>query len=218
MSVVGRIAPVAARQHGLARLDQFRGLGIADDAVAYAVLVGELALQSGQATLLGAERMLTQLSRRGRNGCGVFRRVLDTRALKAASPHPGLLEPRMARLLVGLPTPAYQHKVFDAAGQFVAQVDFAYPDLREAFEVDGFEAHGTPEAMTHGVERDHRLRAAGWNVTHFTWHQVVRQPRHVVRTVAGVLGAHSRTSCGCGHQEGGGVTSVMARVTYFAKR
>jgi hypothetical protein len=151
----------------------------------------ERALQSGQATLLGAEWMLTQLSRRGRNGCGVFRRVLDTRALKAASPHPGLLEPRMARLLVGLRSPVYQHKVFDAAGQFVAQVDFAYPDLREAFEVDGFEAHGTPEALTRGFARDHRLRAAGWNVTHFTWHQVVRQRRYVFDTVAGVLGVLS---------------------------
>jgi hypothetical protein len=150
----------------------------------------ERALQSGQATVLGAEWILTKLGRRGRDGCGVFRRVLDTRALKAASPHPGLLEPRMARVLVGLPPAEYQYKVFDTNGLFVAQVDFGYPSIKEAFEVDGFASHGTPEAMTDGFDRDHALRAAGWGVTHFTWAHVVRRPRYVREIVTGVLGAH----------------------------
>jgi hypothetical protein len=133
--------------------------------------------------------MLTNLSRRGRRGCGVFRRVLDTRALKVVSPDPGLLEARMARLLVGLPEPEYQHRVL-RDGRFVARVDFAYPALREAFEVDGFEKHGTPEAMGRAFERDHRLRAAGWNVSHFNWEQVVRRPSYVLGIVTSVLGAH----------------------------
>lgn len=150
----------------------------------------ERALQSNQVTLLGAEWMLTNLSRRGRNGCGVFRHVLDQRALAAAAPHPGLLEPRMARILVGIRRPAYQYRVFDDNGRFVAQVDFAYPDLHEVFEVDGFETHGTPEAMTRDFEREHRLRAAGYNVTRFTWNHVVRRPKYVHDTVLAVLGAH----------------------------
>lgn len=150
----------------------------------------ERALQSKQVSILGAEWMLTNLSRRGRNGCGVFRRVLDERALKAASPHSGLLEPRMARLLRGICKLEYQYKVFDHVGMFVAQVDFALPHLREAFEVDGFEAHGTPGAMTSDFEREHRLRAAGWNVTRFTWAHVVRRPTYVHDTVLSVLRAH----------------------------
>lgn len=150
----------------------------------------ERALQSRQVTILGAEWMLTELSRRGRRGCGVFRHVLDTRALKVASPDPGLLEPRMARVLAGLPEPEYQFVVLDGAGRFVARVDFAVPACREAFEVDGFETHGTPDAMAHDFQRDHALRAAGWGVTHFTWHQVVRSPQYVRRTYAAVLRAH----------------------------
>lgn len=150
----------------------------------------ERALQSGQVTLLGAEWILTRLGRRGRDGCGVFRRAVDTRALKVVSPHPGLLEPRMARLLEGFPAPDYQYKVFDRNGLFVAQVDFGYPRIKEAFEVDGWESHGTPDAQADGFERDHRLKAAGWGVTHFTWRQVVRKPRYVLGVVAGVLGAH----------------------------
>lgn len=150
----------------------------------------ERALQSKQVTLLGAEWMLTKLGRRGRSGSGVFRHALDTRALKVASPHPGLLEPRMARVLVGLPGPEYQYVVRDDSGAFVAQVDFAVPALNEAFEVDGFESHGTPDAMARDFERDHALRAAGWGVTHFTWHQVVRTPQYVRRAYLTVLGAH----------------------------
>ena len=150
----------------------------------------ERALQSGVVTLGGAEWILTEIARRGRNGCGVFRRVLDDRALAAASPHEGLLEPRMARLLrnAGLPPAIYQHRVV-ADGVFVAQVDFGYPDVKEAFEVDGFEAHGTPTAMTLDFEREHRLKLAGWGVTRFTWKHVVRRPKYVAATVASVLGA-----------------------------
>jgi predicted transcriptional regulator of viral defense system len=150
----------------------------------------ERALQSGHATLLGAEWMLTKLRRRGRNGCGVFSDVLDRRALLVASPQKGLLEPRMARVLAGLPPYEYQYKVFNDNGIFVAQVDFACPAIKEGFEVDGFETHGTPDAMTHDFDRDHDLRAAGWGVTHFTWNHVVRRPKYVREVYLGVLRAH----------------------------
>lgn len=153
----------------------------------------ERALQAAQVTELGAEWMLTRLAARGRNGSGVFRWVLDTRALSGASPHPGLLEPRMARALVGLPPPAYQFKVFDEDGNFVGQPDFAYPAIKEAIEVDGFAAHGTPGAMTSDFEREHRLRAAGWNVTRFTWFHVVKKPAYVRQVVTAVLGAASHS-------------------------
>jgi very-short-patch-repair endonuclease len=151
----------------------------------------ERGLQQRVVTLPGAEWMLTQLGRRGRSGCGVFRGVLDRRALLAASPHEGLLEPRMARVVRDgrLPPLVYQHRIH-SDGRFVAQPDFAYPELTEAFEVDGFESHGTPEAMTLDFEREHRLRAAGWGVTRFTWFHVVRRPQYVQRTIAAVLGAH----------------------------
>jgi very-short-patch-repair endonuclease len=112
----------------------------------------------------------------------------------------------MARLLVGLPTPEYQYKVFDRGGLFVAQVDFGYPSIKEAFEVDGWEAHGTPDAQAEGFERDHRLKLAGWGVTHFTWRQVVRKSRYVYGVVTSVLGAHNLVYQGSLHPERQGVT------------
>jgi very-short-patch-repair endonuclease len=41
--------------------------------------------------------------------------------------------------------------------------------------------------MTRDFEREHRLRAAGWGVTRFTWFHVVRRPRYVQQTIADVL-------------------------------
>lgn len=150
----------------------------------------ERALHQGQVTLRGAEWMLADLSARGRNGCGAFRAALDERAVLAATPHEGLLEPRMASVArrFGLPVPVYQHRVFEA-GVFVGQPDFSYPEIREAFEVDGFEVHGTPRAMTSDFEREHRLRAAGWGVTRFTWFHVVKRPVYVADVMRSVLGA-----------------------------
>jgi hypothetical protein len=148
----------------------------------------ERAVQSQQATILGAEWLLARLSKQGRHGCGVIRKVLDLRALKSASPQPGLLEPRMAGVFIryGLPEAAYQHDVF---GDGSVVVDFAYVAMRIAIEVDGFETHGTPDAMTGDFERQHRLELAGWKVIRFTWHQVTRRPAYVAKVIRGVLDA-----------------------------
>jgi very-short-patch-repair endonuclease len=125
------------------------------------------------------EWMLFDVARPGRRGCGVLRRILDERALGTARPD-GLLEPRMARLMrsAGLPPARFQY-VVPGAG---ARVDFAYPDLRLAIEVDGFATHGSPRAMREDHNRQNRLLTAGWRTVRFTWHDVVRSPTDV-RTV-----------------------------------
>lgn len=131
------------------------------------------------------EWMLHEVARPGRRGCGVLRTVLDERALGAAPPD-GLLEPRMARLLrsYGLPPATFQHPVPEAG----ARLDFAYPELRLALEVDGYEVHGSPRAMTADHERHNRLVAAGWTVLRFTWEQVVRRPAEVAKAIRSALG------------------------------
>lgn len=120
------------------------------------------------------ERALDDVARKGRRGAGVIRHVLDERALGRARPD-GLLEARMARLLRehGLPTPAFQHRV----GRYI--LDFAYVAEKLALEVDGFEVHGTPQALQADLERQNALVKAGWRVLRFTWLDVVRRPEWV---------------------------------------
>jgi very-short-patch-repair endonuclease len=126
-----------------------------------------------------ADAALDELGRKGRTGVGVFRRVVDNRALGRGIPD-GLLEPRMARLLRrhDLPVPVFQHWVTRDI-----RVDFAYVDRMIAIEVDGHEAHGTPQAMARDLVRQNELVMLGWTVLRFTWHQVVKQPDTVARTL-----------------------------------
>ena len=136
-------------------------------------------------TVAAVEWMRYEVARPGRRGSGVLRTVLDDRALGSAPPD-GLLEARMAYLLrsQGLPPAVFHHVVPEAR----AELDFAYVERRLAIEVDGFEVHGTPRAMSADHSRHNRLVAAGWTVLRFTWHQVVRQPAAVARDIRTALG------------------------------
>jgi very-short-patch-repair endonuclease len=153
----------------------------------------ERAIQAGLVTHKGCEWMLATLSRQGRHGVGPFRRALDERALKMASPHPGLLEPRMASVArrFKLPGYEYQYDVFDDGSVLI---DFAWPALKVGVEVDGFEEHGTPKAMNKNYERDHWLENEhGWFIIHFTWHMVVKRPKYVAEQILKVLVARGLT-------------------------
>jgi very-short-patch-repair endonuclease len=145
-------------------------------------------LVAGLFTTVTVEALLGQLARCGRSGCGVLRRVLDDRALGDRRPD-GLLEGRMARLLedAQLPPAVFQHVVRTPDGVFVARVDFAYPNIRLAIEVDGWESHGTRRAFQADRDRQNELVALGWTVLRFTWHDVVRRPSVVATHLARFL-------------------------------
>lgn len=150
----------------------------------------ERGLSSRLVTLKGLEWTVNEHSRRGRAGVGVLRWVLDERALGQTMPD-SVLEARMARIerRYNLPTLSFQHDVFDDEGTFIARVDFAEPRLRHAFEVDGWEHHSTPLQVEADYDREHRLRAAGWSLTRFTYWHVVKRPAYVARVIEDVLGA-----------------------------
>jgi very-short-patch-repair endonuclease len=135
--------------------------------------------------ITAADAVLDDLGCKGRTGVGVFRQVLDNRALGRAVPD-SLLEVRMARLLRrhDIPMPEFQHWVTDHI-----RVDFAYPELKIVIEVDGHGVHSTPEALAADLERQNRLVLLGWTVLRFTWKQVVKQPDVVARTVLDTLAA-----------------------------
>ncbi|MGH9178768.1 MAG: type IV toxin-antitoxin system AbiEi family antitoxin domain-containing protein [Acidimicrobiales bacterium] len=133
------------------------------------------------------ERELELLARPGRNGVGVLRVVLDRRAIGAERPD-SVLEARMARLLRAwsLPPAAFQYEV-RVGGRLVARVDFAYPELRLAIEVDGWETHSSPRELQYDLDRQNALVAAGWIVLRFTWVDVVRRPAKVAARIRAAL-------------------------------
>lgn len=136
------------------------------------------ALVARLCTVAAVEWELARVARPGRRGAGVLHKVLDRRALGDARPD-GLLEPRFARLVrrYGLPEPLFQY----AIGPY--RLDFAWPPVMLAAEVDGYEHHGTRSAFQRDRDRQNALVALGWTLLRFTWEDVVRRPAQVARTI-----------------------------------
>lgn len=79
-----------------------------------------------------------------------------------------VLELRVLRAIVGasLPEPTRQHVVRIGARAY--RLDLAYPELRLAIEVDGFEWYRTRGAFDHDRRRSNDLLALGWRIVHIT--------------------------------------------------
>lgn len=134
-------------------------------------------------SVAAVEWELARVARPGRRGAGALRAVLDRRALLEIPPD-GMLEPRFARLLkgAGLPMATFQHRL----GRY--EIDFAYPDLLVAIEVDGYGPHASRRAFQHDRDRQNVLVGLGWTVLRFTWADVVKRPDHVARVIREAIG------------------------------
>lgn len=98
-------------------------------------------------------------------------------------PSPSVLESRAARLLAGAGLPAPKAEV--AWGpQRRYRLDFAYPALKLAIEVDGSAFHFTPEQQRQDHRRSNALVAAGWTVLRYNWWDITYDAQRVVAEVA----------------------------------
>jgi very-short-patch-repair endonuclease len=129
-------------------------------------------------TMAAVEWELARIARPGRRGAGVLHQVLDRRALGSGRPE-GLLEARFAQLVkrYGLPEPVFQ---FEFGG---FRIDFAFPHVLLAIEVDGYLAHASRAAFQADRERQNQLVAAGWAILRFTWEDVVCRPAKVAAAI-----------------------------------
>jgi very-short-patch-repair endonuclease len=123
-----------------------------------------------------------------RRGPGVtkVRRLLEQRI---PGPVPeSVLETKFVQLLRRnrLPVPVPQFEV-RLEGRFIARVDFAYPDIRLAVEVDGFRYHSSRKAWERDIDRANALLQAGWRIIRFTWADIAERPRLVATQLAEIL-------------------------------
>jgi len=120
-------------------------------------------------------------SRRGRNGVGVLRALLQERYGEDVG------ESELERAFLhelrrrGLPEPVAQHPIYDRDG-FIARVDFAYLDVRVAIELDGRRYHDDTVFEYDRDKRD-RLVAIGWAVQEVTWRMLFDHPERVFRRI-----------------------------------
>ncbi len=116
------------------------------------------------------------LDRPGEHGCRIAGRVFSLVDSRSESPQESRLRVHMA--LADLPPPVPQYEI-RLDGEFVARVDFAWPDLKVAVEYDGI-WHADAGQLVRDRERLNRLQAAGWYVHHVTF----RDMHNVERTIA----------------------------------
>jgi hypothetical protein len=129
-------------------------------------------------TVAEVRAALDAVARKGRAGVGALRRLVDERT---DAPRPaGVLEARMAALLRahGVPRAIPEYTVRER-GVFIGRVDFAYPELQLAIEVDGFEPHTALDVFRNDRARQNDLVASGWTVLRYVWRDVNAMAWHV---------------------------------------
>jgi hypothetical protein len=101
----------------------------------------------------------------------------------SGSPHPSVLESRMARLLRRYHIPEPKAEVWWGPDRRY-RLDFAFPDLRLVIEVDGWAGHFAPEKRRSDHRRDRALRQAGWTVLRYDWWEVTYDAARVAQEIA----------------------------------
>ena len=143
--------------------------------------LAESAIRQRLTTWLALADCLSEHSRKGRNGCGKLRILLQRRLGSKAVPLSDFSR-RIVQLLerAGVPAPEVEHVVRDSAGNHVLQVDLAWPKLKKAWELDGLQWHFGRD----DVERDRRKRnavvAEGWVLQEILWSMYVDDPNGLV--------------------------------------
>lgn len=86
---------------------------------------------------------------------------------------------RIAFRDLGLPAPELQVEIRDADGQFIGRVDFLWRRFRTIAEVDGALKYDDRSRARAQLRRDKLLRAANYEVEHFSWRDVVYEQDEV---------------------------------------
>ena len=89
---------------------------------------------------------------------------------------------RVAFAEQGLPAPDLQAWVGDEDG-VIGRADFFWPQHRTIGEAEGALKYDNRWRAVSQLERDVRLREAGFEVVHFSWQQIVRAPWQVVASI-----------------------------------
>jgi very-short-patch-repair endonuclease len=140
----------------------------------------ERSLESALRRKLVTPRGLLRAADRSKSrGSGTLRRVIVHRGLDTP-PTESDAETLFVLLVreMGLPDPRRQ--IVLILGGLRYRLDFAWPELRLAVEIDGAAVHG-PGQLGRDLRRQNQIVLDGWLLIRFTWHMIARDPRLVER-------------------------------------
>ena len=136
---------------------------------------------------------IERLGGRGSRGPGALVKLLDARG--NVVPTDSALETQLSRLLRRhrLPQPQRQIEVRDAQG-FIGRVDFAYPELKIAIEVQSHRWHSSWPARLSDMNRLNRLQTLGWIIIQITYQDLERGAATIAWQIREALYARSRSN------------------------
>lgn len=150
----------------------------------------ELALEDAlrrRLVTLARLRWRIRTDMKGKAGAAALRKLVRERPAGTPSTE-SALEVQVLRVLrkAGFPPPDRQLEV-RTGGRLIARVDFAYPELNLAIEVDGYKWHSGRNAWERDRARGNALQAAGWQLLRVTSEQL-KHPEELIRIVGGFFG------------------------------
>ena len=179
-------APISARR-GIAVTDPLRTVIDTVGVLSHdgGTLIVDRAIELKLVTVDGLLATLERYGRRGRRGAGKLRTILEERGVSAPGRAPTVLESRMARIarMMDAPPPIAEYPV--AGGLYY--LDFAWPEIRVAAEVDGWQFHSSYPNWKRGIRRDRWCDAHDWLAPHFDYDEVTRDPYGVADELGRIL-------------------------------
>jgi hypothetical protein len=176
-------------RNGIRTLDPMRAV-VGAAAALEPVEVAELIVEGTHLGLFSPDAVDTtigRLARPGRNGITVARKALEL-AMIGDRPAESVLELRfvLGPGQCGIPPYVYQLEVRIGRRRFY--IDFAYPEVQLAIEVDGYDKRRSRASLDHDVDRQNLLSLAGWTFLRFTWPRIVHDPGGVAAEIIQALG------------------------------
>lgn len=141
----------------------------------------------------GVQTMLRRLAKCGRTGIRTTRAALEL-VMIGDRPADSILELRFHHG-PGRQLPPYEYQWEVRIAGRTYYIDFAYPSVMIAIEVDGYETRIAREALLRQTKRQNAIVLAGWQVLRFTWEQVVFDPSGVAAQITAALGAAGYNFC-----------------------
>jgi hypothetical protein len=130
---------------------------------------------------------ITRLARPGRTGIRTAREA--TRLVMIGDrPAESVLELRFHHD-VGRYLPPYEYQWPVHVNDSDYRIDFAYPSVMLAIELDGYDKRRSRASLDSDARRGRALLHAGWKVAHFTWTDITVDPHGVAVEILGLLRA-----------------------------
>ncbi len=151
------------------------------------VVVADSALYSEQTSMAELGGVLWDCARWP--GIGKARRVVGFSDPRAESPFESIA--RVAFRDGGLPVPLLQVWI-SGNGHTIGRVDFLWDAQRTIAEADGAFKYEDPDRARKQLRRDAELRAAGFEVVHFSWRELTSAPAEVIESIRSAFGRSAR--------------------------